>query len=117
MASVYLGIDYGAKRVGLSHADGLGFAFPLPAAVGPDAEARFAQIGQEIARLRVTHLILGYPLLIGALAWWSAGEAGRSRSLHKDGIVVMLPQNVPVLNPYLPATEVERETRETVAVS
>jgi len=64
VASVYLGIDYGAKRVGLSHADDLGFAFPLPAAIAPDAEARFAQIGREIARLRVTQLVLGYPLSV-----------------------------------------------------
>lgn len=64
MSSVYLGIDYGAKRVGLSHADGLGFAFPLPAAVAPEAEERFAQIGREIARLRVTQLVLGYPLSV-----------------------------------------------------
>lgn len=64
MASVYLGIDYGAKRVGLSHADDLGFAFPLPAAVAPVAEERFAQIGREIARLRVTQLVLGYPLSV-----------------------------------------------------
>jgi putative Holliday junction resolvase len=64
VSSVYLGIDYGAKRVGLSHADGLGFAFPLPAAVAPEAEERFAQIGREIARLRVTQLVLGYPLSV-----------------------------------------------------
>ena len=64
MASVYLGIDYGAKRVGLSHADDLGFAFPLPAATAPEAEERFAQIGREIARLRVTQLVLGYPLSV-----------------------------------------------------
>jgi len=64
VASIYLGIDYGAKRVGLSHADDLGFAFPLPAAVAPDAEARFAQIGREITRLRVTQLVLGYPLSV-----------------------------------------------------
>ena len=64
MSSVYLGIDYGAKRVGLSHADSLGFAFPLPAAVAPEAEERFAQIGREIARLRATQLVLGYPLSV-----------------------------------------------------
>ncbi len=64
MASVYLGIDYGAKRVGLSHADGFGFAFPLPAAVAPEPEERFAQIGREITRLRVTQLVLGYPLSV-----------------------------------------------------
>ena len=64
MATVYLGIDYGAKRVGLSHADDLGFAFPLPAAIAPEAEERFAQIGKEIARLRVSQLVLGYPLSV-----------------------------------------------------
>ena len=64
MATVYLGIDYGAKRVGLRHADDLGFAFPLPAAIAPEAEERFAQIGKEIARLRVSQLVLGYPLSV-----------------------------------------------------
>lgn len=64
MATVYLGIDYGAKRVGLSHADDLGFAFPLPAAIAPEAEERFAQIGKEIARLCVSQLVLGYPLSV-----------------------------------------------------
>lgn len=64
MAKVYLGVDYGSKRVGLSHADDLGFAFPLPAAVATDTEERFAQIGREITRLKVTQIILGYPLSV-----------------------------------------------------
>lgn len=59
---VYLGIDYGEKRVGLSHGDELGFAFALPAAVEPEAEARFARIADEIRRRRVTDLVVGYPL-------------------------------------------------------
>lgn len=59
---VYLGIDYGERRVGLSHGDDLGFAFPLPAALEPDAEARFARIGDEIRRRRITDLVVGYPL-------------------------------------------------------
>ena len=62
MGNVYLGIDYGTKRFGLSYADDLGMAFPLPAAVDPDSIQRFEQIKREIGRLRVTHLILGYPL-------------------------------------------------------
>ena len=62
VSSVFLGIDYGSKRVGLSHGDELGFAFPLPAATAPEAEERFNQIGREIARLKVTQLVLGYPL-------------------------------------------------------
>lgn len=59
---VYLGIDYGEKRVGLSHGDDLGFAFALPAAVEPDSEARFARLADEIRRRRVTDLVVGYPL-------------------------------------------------------
>jgi len=62
VASVYLGIDYGSKRIGLSHGDDLGFAFPLPAATAEVPAQRFDQIAQEITRLRVTHLVLGYPL-------------------------------------------------------
>lgn len=58
----YLGIDYGEKRIGLSHGDELGFAFALEPAVEPDAEARFARIGDEIRRRRVTELVVGYPL-------------------------------------------------------
>ena len=58
MGNVYLGIDYGSKRIGLSYADDLGMAFPLPAAVDEELAARFEHIHREITRLRVTHLIL-----------------------------------------------------------
>ncbi|MBL9176641.1 MAG: hypothetical protein JNM65_01185 [Verrucomicrobiaceae bacterium] len=58
--------------------------------------------------------IFGFPLLVGCLVWWSAGEAGRSRARRAGGIVAMLPQNAPALNPFLPATEVEREITELV---
>lgn len=59
---VYLGIDFGERRIGLSHGDDLGFAFALPAALEPEAEARLARIGEEIQRRRVTDLVVGYPL-------------------------------------------------------
>ena len=62
VGNVYLGIDYGSKRIGLSYADDLGMAFPLPAAVDEELATRFEHIQREITRLRVTHLILGYPL-------------------------------------------------------
>ena len=58
----YLGIDYGEKRVGLSHGDELGFAFALEAATEPEAEARLARIGAEITRRRIAALVVGYPL-------------------------------------------------------
>ncbi|MDB6004026.1 MAG: hypothetical protein JWR15_1013 [Prosthecobacter sp.] len=59
-------------------------------------------------------LIFGFPLLIAAVAWWSVQESRRSRTDRTDGVVVMLSQGVPVLNPFLPATEVEREITDLV---
>ncbi|MCB1278986.1 ABC transporter substrate-binding protein [Prosthecobacter sp.] len=59
-------------------------------------------------------LIIGFPLLLGAVAWWSAFESIRSRTQRPEGIVAMLPQNMPVLNPFMPATEVEREIIDLV---
>lgn len=59
---VYLGIDYGEKRIGLAHGDELGFAFPLPAAVEPELESRLLHITEELKRRRVTDLVVGYPL-------------------------------------------------------
>ena len=38
----YLGIDYGEKRVGLSHGDELGFAFALAAATEADPAVKAA---------------------------------------------------------------------------
>lgn len=58
----FLGIDYGEKRIGLSHGDELGFAFPLEAATEADAEARFARIAAEIRLRRISELVVGYPL-------------------------------------------------------
>ena len=58
----FLGIDYGEKRIGLSHGDELGFAFVLEPATAADAEVRFAHIEKEIKRHRVTDLVVGYPL-------------------------------------------------------
>ena len=43
VGNVYLGIDYGSKRIGLSYADELGMAFPLPAATDEDLASRLQQ--------------------------------------------------------------------------
>jgi ABC-type transport system substrate-binding protein len=58
--------------------------------------------------------IFGFPLLMAAVAWWSVQASRRSRMDHKDGVVVMLSQGMPVLNPFLPATEVEQEITDLV---
>jgi putative Holliday junction resolvase len=57
----FLGIDYGAKRWGLSHGDELGLATPLPAAIEPALEGRFAHLAREISARRITDLVVGYP--------------------------------------------------------
>jgi len=56
----FVGIDYGARRVGLSYGDSLGVATPLPALVEPDAAKRWAALLQVIAERRATELVLGY---------------------------------------------------------
>jgi len=57
-----LGIDYGARRIGLSYGDELGVATPLPALTDADAEKRWTALRQQIAHRRITDLVLGYPL-------------------------------------------------------
>lgn len=54
-------------------------------------------------------LLFGFPLLVAALSWWAVQEARKSHEHGKDGIVVMLAQNPPGLNPFAPATEAERQ--------
>lgn len=53
--------------------------------------------------------IPGFPLLIAALTWWAARESWRGHARSKDGMVIMLAQTAPVLNPFQPATEAERQ--------
>jgi len=59
-------------------------------------------------------LILGFPPLVAVLAWWAADVSQRSHMRAKDGLVVMLAENAPVLNPFLPASEAERQITELV---
>ncbi len=59
-------------------------------------------------------LILGFPLLVAAVAAWAVRESRHSRTDRSEGVVVMLSQSAPVLNPFMPATEVEQEITELV---
>lgn len=56
-----LGIDYGAKRIGLSYGDDLGVATPLAALVEADPERRWAGLADVLKNRRVTDIVLGYP--------------------------------------------------------
>jgi putative Holliday junction resolvase len=58
----YLGIDWGEKRIGLAHADEVGIAVPLPAAVAATKKGRLQHI-EEIIKTRCVHeIVCGYPL-------------------------------------------------------
>ena len=57
-----LGMDYGAKRLGLSFGDELGVATPLAALTGGFPIRRLEKLGEIIRRRRVTDLVLGHPL-------------------------------------------------------
>lgn len=57
-----LGIDYGAKRIGLSYGDELGVATPLPALVEADPARRWVALITVVKRRRVTDLVVGHPL-------------------------------------------------------
>lgn len=57
-----LGIDYGARRIGLSYGDDLGVATPLPALTQPDEARRWAALAEIIRQRRITDLVIEYPV-------------------------------------------------------
>jgi putative Holliday junction resolvase len=59
---VYLGIDYGTKRIGLAWADELGIALPIGAVPGVDDQSYLNRIADLIEAKGVTELIVGYPI-------------------------------------------------------
>jgi len=70
-----LGIDYGAKRIGLSHGDGeVGVATPLPALIEPDEAKRWVRLGELVAQRRITDLVVGYPYNLDGSVGFKAKE-------------------------------------------
>jgi putative Holliday junction resolvase len=69
-----LGIDYGARRVGLAYGDELGVATPLPALVMADEARRWAALAAVARERRVTDLVLGYPFNMDGSAGFKARE-------------------------------------------
>jgi putative Holliday junction resolvase len=69
-----LGIDYGAKRIGLAYGDEIGVATPLPAVIEPAGEARWAKLGEVIAARRVTDVVVGYPYNMDGSVGFKAKE-------------------------------------------
>lgn len=73
----FLGLDYGAKRIGLSAGDELGVATPLPALIEPDEARRWARLGELIAQRQITALVVGYPFNMDGTAGFKAKEVDR----------------------------------------
>ena len=69
-----LGIDYGAKRIGLAHGDEVGVATPLPAVLEPAGEARWTKLGEVIRTRRITELVVGYPYNMDGSTGFKAKE-------------------------------------------
>src|SRR4051812_19756445 len=69
-----LGIDYGARRIGLSYGDELGVATPLPALTDADATKRWAALLAVIGQRRITDLVVGHPLNMDGTAGFKAKE-------------------------------------------
>lgn len=61
MTTHYLGIDYGEKRIGLSFADELHIATPLPPAIGKSLKERLNTISNTIKEKKITAIVIGYP--------------------------------------------------------
>lgn len=70
----FLGIDYGARRIGLSYGDELGVATPLPALVDADAAKRWTALAAVVAQRRPTDIVIGYPLNMDDTAGFKAKE-------------------------------------------
>ena len=87
-----LGIDYGAKRIGLSYGDELGVATPLPALIEADAVRRWAALATLLKTRRITDVVVGHPLnmddSVGAKA--REAEAFAARLREEFGLPVHL---------------------------
>ena len=70
----FLGIDYGARRIGLSFGDDLGVATPLAALAMADPGKRWAALTALVAQRRITDLVIGFPLNMDNTAGFKAKE-------------------------------------------
>ncbi len=57
-----LGIDYGARRIGLSYGDELGVATPLPALNQPEPQQRWSALAALLRARRITDIVVGFPV-------------------------------------------------------
>ena len=58
----FLGIDHGARRIGLAYGDDIGVATPLPAIASRDKAKQWAEIKEILKARRITEVVVGHPL-------------------------------------------------------
>ena len=88
----FLGIDYGARRIGLSYGDDLGVATPLPALTEADPVKRWESLQAVVRTRRITDLVVGYPLNMDETAGFKSKEvdAFAARLRNETGLPVHL---------------------------
>ena len=59
---VYLGVDYGTKRIGLAWADELGISLPLKSIPGVELEGCWEEFARVVREREVTEIVVGYPI-------------------------------------------------------
>lgn len=59
---VYLGIDYGTKRIGLAWADELGISLPLESIPGVDLDDCWKELGRVVGERKINEFVVGYPI-------------------------------------------------------
>ena len=69
-----LGIDHGARRIGLSYGDELGVAMPLPALTDAEEAKRWAALAAVVQQRRATDLVVGHPLNMDDTSGFKAKE-------------------------------------------
>jgi len=57
-----LGIDYGTKRIGLSYADELGVATPVPAILVSENNDPWTQLSDIVLQRKIQEIVIGYPI-------------------------------------------------------
>lgn len=81
----FLGIDFGARRMGLAYGDEIGVATPLPAILAADPVKQWAQLGEMIRSRRITELVVGHPLNMDGTSGPKAKEVeGFARRLGSE---------------------------------
>ena len=60
--AVYLGIDYGTKRMGLAWADELRIALPIGMVAGTGCARCLDDLAEVVRERSVTEFVIGYPL-------------------------------------------------------